>query len=326
MVFVFEALKLVILLFATVALAGPANTGLWVWYDALPPQEKSIFTDPTALTELLSFTRSASTPEQRIGTLFLQAQGHMTSADGRAAIVDIMERIHTFDSTIRIGFAYGWSKHYPDASVAATTHAAIAFAVAAADLLPLISPSIPFELIFDVEPDPAHVEQYQELANLLVQLDTATAPFRNRIRLASTSSWAFKDYNVTCDPAFKSEKEISLLDCVAKSTDVSHLMDFRSFVTKGSPPVDGIVPLAAPALQAAVKAKSKVSIIVETNCGLGKYTPKLSFCNRSIANLTATLAAAQAAWEKEGVWSTAIDASMPFAIEDYRGLQALQAV
>ena len=77
---------------------------------------------------------------------------------------------------------------------------------------------------------------------------------------------------------------------------------------------------------AAVKAKSKVSVIVEMNCGLGKYTPKLSFCNRSIANLTATLAAAQAAWEKEGVWSTAIDASMPFAIEDYRGLQALQAV
>ena len=102
-------------------------------------------------------------------------------------------------------------------------------------------------------------------------------------------------------------------------------MDFRSFVTKGHPPIDGIVPLAQPALAAALDAGTKVSIVVETNCGLGAYTPKLSFCNTSLATLRATLASAADAFATDAS-SGAIDAATPFVIEDWRGLEALAAL
>ena len=314
-----------LLLYSCALVAGGkslgAGTGLWVWYDSMAPHEQSIFTNASALDELLDFVSAASAEDRSITTIYVQAQGYMTTTAGRLTLAALLKRVSEADASLRVGFAYGWSKHYPDASVAATTHAAVAFAAGAELLLPLAASYPPFSVIFDVEPDPAHVEQYQQLADLLTQVEAATAHFRDRVAFASTSSWAFATHNVSC----AERGWVTMMECVASNVATNHLMDFRSFVTKGSPPgVDGIVPLAQPALAAALKAGTKVSLVVETNCGLGAYTAKLSFCNTSLATLRATLASAADAFAA-GPFSGAIDPATPFVIEDWRGLEALVA-
>ena len=190
-----------------------AGTGMWVWYDSLPPSEQSVFTNASALDELLAFVSATSTAERSITTLYVQAQGHLASAAGRLELAALLKRVSEADASLRISFAFGWSKHYPDASVAATTHAAVAFAAGAELLLPLVSSYPPFGVIFDVEPDPAHVEQYQQLADMLTQVEAATAHFRNRVAFASTSSWAFATQNVSC----AERGWTTMMECVAST-------------------------------------------------------------------------------------------------------------
>lgn len=85
---------------------------------------------------------------------------------------------------------------------------------------------------------------------------------------------------------------------------------------------DGLFALSRDAVDAAVAGNSKLSLAVETNCDLGPYTYKISFCGKSVDELVQDLREVEAKYKDLGLWK-AFSRTTPFAIEDYNGYKAL---
>lgn len=87
----------------------------------------------------------------------------------------------------------------------------------------------------------------------------------------------------------------AITECFFDIVDVVSVMDYRSFAVSAStlvPPrgaCDGIVPLGASFARRALATGKKVTFGVETDCGLGEYTWKVSFCNQSAEDVDVTL-------------------------------------
>jgi len=68
--------------------------------------------------------------------------------------------------------------------------------------------------------------------------------------------------------------------CFLHIVDHVDLMDFRSYAIQApqNGPCDGAVRFAVPFFETAAELGKTVSVGFETNCGLGEYTYKISFC------------------------------------------------
>ena len=73
---------------------------------------------------------------------------------------------------------------------------------------------------------------------------------------------------VNCGVASESGAKTSLMQCLARTSNLNLLMDYRNYVGNKTKP-DGLFALSRDAVDAAVSSNSRLSLAVETNCDLG---------------------------------------------------------
>ena len=232
--------------------ASPLSSSLWVWYDVLGKGlggkgEHSIWTDPTKFDEIINFLSSS---KGLVRNVLIQAQGHLGDEQSIALATDFVSRCH-YEANTSVSFTFGWSKSYVEAtgywSVSDATAEALNFTdnvVKFSQDLRKNMPDVPeVGLHFDVEPNPADDQQYQQLADLLVAIDqrvtTAKLVSGVSVEWSSTSSFLFASKMVNCGVVGSNTNgttrsvgggggggraKTSLMQCLAKTSDVNLLM------------------------------------------------------------------------------------------------------
>lgn len=294
-------IKLILVLFFTL-IKAKAPYGMWLWQD-------DISTNATERAKLFAFLDT--TP---VNTLFWEKY---VSDDVPSFLAEAHSRPQPLEVSMLFGFAAS-SGSIPVQEIKTWVDDVLSLT----KTLRASGATSPSGIHFDIEPK--ITQQYIEYAQLLsdVRSKLDTSGLKN-FPLSIASSWGYQQQMIQCPNIHSSGVIVSPVDmmtCIYRFVDINILMDFRNYAILNG---DGMVGKGNNTVMLALAAGKKVAFGAETNCDVGKYTYKLSYCNHTREYMDAQFGIVQKAFQDAGVWDTFYQA--PFVIEEWHGYSAMKA-